>query len=187
MLVFKRYLLTDGSVFGLHESQVVFDAHNSTNTFNWAKDDCDDSMLFEGENYCDDCQNAVSSIYRSVIINFITLIPAISGNLKRSTREGDLNFTKIATILSGTISTLSILISLSVYTNDCYDNLPDETADGRSIDYNLGPGFICLLIPQIFKPIEVLVNILTPVVKDSDQSVSGLREKLRPSAGNSGM
>jgi hypothetical protein len=75
-----------------------------------------------------------------------------------------------------------------VYTSDCYDNLPNETTDGRGIDYSLGPGFICLLIPQIFKPIEVIVNILTPVVKDNDESSgNGLHEKLRPSLENSGM
>jgi hypothetical protein len=104
-------------------------------------------------------------------VNLITLIPAITGNLKRSTHAGDLNCTKFMTILSGTISTLTILISLSTYQSGCYSNFPSETDEGVSISYSLGPGFICLLIPQLFKPIEVLINILTPVGKRSESDL----------------
>lgn len=161
----------------------MFDYEDETKTFSWVNDDCDNSV-FEDESYCEDCQKACSSIYRAIIVNFLTLIPAVSGNLKRSTRAGDLNFTKFATIMSGTISTLSILVSLSLYQQDCYQNLPNELENGSNIDYKLGPGFICLLIPQILKPIEVLVNVLTPVVKDSDDDPNGLKEKLHATGGN---
>lgn len=75
------------------------------------------------------------------------------------------------TILSGTISTLTILISLSTYQAECYSNFPDKSDTGVTIDYSLGPGFICLLIPQIFKPFEVLVNILTPVGRKSENDL----------------
>ena len=82
------------------------------------------------------------------------------------------------TILSGTLSTLTILISLSTYQTGCYSNFPNETDTGENISYSLGPGFICLLIPQLFKPIEVLINILTPVgkrvEKDLEQSFVGI-------------
>ena len=159
---------------------MVFNSNSGTESFSWKNDKCDESVLFD-DDYCHDCKDAVSSVYRSVIINFITLIPAVSGNLKRSTRAGDLNFTKFATILSGTVSTLTILISLSLYQRKCLEELPDETDEGASIDYTLGPGFICLLIPQILKPIEVLVNVLTPVVKD----IKDLSAKLNPDERNS--
>ena len=74
------------------------------------------------------------------------------------------------TILSGTISTLTILISLATYQTECYVNFPSKTGTGETITYSLGPGFICLLIPQLFKPIEVIINILTPVSKKTNNS-----------------
>lgn len=78
------------------------------------------------------------------------------------------------TILSGLISTLTILISLSTYQAECYSNFPSETDNGATITYTLGPGFVCLLIPQLFKPIEVIINLLTPVPKK--KSDNGLHE-----------
>jgi hypothetical protein len=99
------------------------------------------------------------------------LIPAITGNIKRSTPSGDLNCTKLMTILSGLISTFTILISLSTYQTECYVNFPDESDNGATISYSLGPGFICLLIPQLFKPLEVMINILTPVGRRADNGL----------------
>jgi hypothetical protein len=155
---------------------VVTDNSGHTESFLWSDADCESAV---GE-YCDDCKKACAKVFRSIIVNLITLIPAITGNIKRSTHAGDLNCTKFMTILSGTISTLTILISLSTYQTGCYTNFPDETDSGLSISYSLGPGFICLLIPQLFKPIEVLINILTPVGKKAshdDRDVADLETR----------
>jgi hypothetical protein len=76
------------------------------------------------------------------------------------------------TCLSGTISTITILVALASYTRSCYDNFPEESYTGSTVEYSLGPGFICLLIPQLFKPIEVLLNILTPVVREEEEGTS---------------
>jgi hypothetical protein len=138
----------------------------STGDFLWDNVDC--STSFYDENYCSDCKEGVGGIVSSVIINFITLFPTITGNLKRSTAKGDLNCTKFFNILSGTISTLTMLVALSEYQSLCFSNLPTEDPIGKKLNYTLGPGFICLLIPQIIKPIEILINILTPVARDNN-------------------
>mmetsp|Transcript_9314 Transcript_9314/g.14030 ORF Transcript_9314/g.14030 Transcript_9314/m.14030 type:complete len:249 (-) Transcript_9314:45-791(-) len=159
----------EGTKIYIGVQKVVYETDGHTESFLWESDDCDDTLVGD-KDYCDECRAACYKVLRSSIVNFLTLLPAVSGNIKRSTRKGDLNCTKFMTILSGTVSTLTILISIATYQEGCYDNLPDETESGSSITYNLGPGFICLLIPQFIKPVEVIVNILTPVVDEEEQS-----------------
>jgi hypothetical protein len=144
-------------------------------------DDTDDNSSSSSSSYagyCHDCQDAVSGIIGTVILNFISLIPTISSNLKRSTIEGDLNCTKVFTIITGIISTISMLIALSEYSTLCYKNLPTKGPEGDTITYSLGPAFICLLIPQIIKPIEVIINFLTPVpLKKEENSGQELQQE----------
>jgi hypothetical protein len=147
--------------------KVVTASGGRTQSFLWSDAECDSTL----GNYCEDCHVACNRVYRSIIVNLITLIPAITGNIKRSTASGDLNCTKFMTILSGLISTLTILISLATYQSECYVNFPEESDNGATITYSLGPGFICLLIPQLFKPLEVVINILTPVGSKSENEL----------------
>jgi hypothetical protein len=42
-------------------------------------------------------------------------------------------------------------------------NLPHEIG-GESIDYMVGPGFICLLVATLLRPINIIVNLLMPVI-----------------------
>lgn len=60
----------------------------------------------------------------------------------------------------------------------CYSELPDHNRAGLSIDYSYGPGFICLLFPQVFKLIEVVFNIATPVPQQLRPVLASLNEPL---------
>jgi hypothetical protein len=70
-------------------------------------------------------------------------------------------------VFTGTFSSIVMLTALLTYSNECYSSLPEKTADGLPIDYSLGPGFSCLLFPQIFKILEVIINLSTPVPQAS--------------------
>mmetsp|Transcript_3339 Transcript_3339/g.3306 ORF Transcript_3339/g.3306 Transcript_3339/m.3306 type:complete len:245 (+) Transcript_3339:42-776(+) len=159
--VVKDTYWTYGTADGFEVYVGINKVVTSTGNFNWKNVDCDET--FADSQYCNDCKSGANGIASSIIINFITLIPTITSNLKRSTPQGDLNCTKFFTILTGLFSTFTMLAALSEYSNLCYKNLPTEGPNGEEIVYKLGPGFVCLLIPQIIKPFEVLINILTPV------------------------
>jgi hypothetical protein len=64
------------------------------------------------------------------------------------------------------------LFSLSSYVSGCSDELPDRSASGESIDWIMGPGFCCLLVATLIKPIDFLAHLIVPVVKpDADEEM----------------
>ena len=97
-----------------------------------------------------------------VISNLITTLPNIKGNIARSTPQGDRNCEKTMSIITGFIGTLSTLVALSLYADVCGRQLPD-TIFNKDIDYDIGPGFVCLLVATLLKPIDVVINVLMPV------------------------
>jgi len=126
----------------------------------WGSDDCD-------AGYCEDCEDAASSVISSAIIAFVTCIPTLQTDLQRSTRKGDLNCQKFMAIFTGIIGTITNLIALSAYADMCFSNLPDSFM-GVDMDYRLGPAFNCMLVATILKPIDVFIHIFTPVVPHVD-------------------
>ncbi len=59
------------------------------------------------------------------------------------------------------------------YSNECSSHLPSDLFD-EDVKYDLGPAFACLLCATFLKPMEIFVNLLTPVVLKDE----ALREKL---------
>ena len=57
------------------------------------------------------------------------------------------------------------LYSLSSYVQACSEELPDKTGYGDDIDWAMGPGFNCLLVATIIKPIDFIAHLVVPVVK----------------------
>ena len=57
------------------------------------------------------------------------------------------------------------LYSLSSYVQACSEELPDKTGYGDDIDWAMGPGFNCLLVATIIKPIDFIAHLIVPVVK----------------------
>lgn len=134
----------------------------------------------DNTDYCQDCEDACDVVMRTCIANFITILPTIMTNYKRSHRGSDLNFTKFTAIFTGTLSSIIMLSALSTFSDQCYDSLPNHTREGLPIDYSYGPGFVCLLFPQVFKLIEVVFNLVTPVPQKLRPVLESLNEPLSP-------
>ena len=144
----------------------------------WYRDSDSCHEFGDKTDYCEDCFDACIIVQRTVIANAITIWLTISTNLKRSDRGGDLNFTKFTAIFSGLLSSIVMLSALASYSDQCYSKLPNHTEDGVAIDYTYGPGFMCLLFPQVFKLIEVMFNFATPVPQQLKPILESLNEPL---------
>lgn len=141
---------------------IIYESNDHIASYRWENTNC--TLLNPSiRDYCNECHQACEATISVTIINFITSLPTITTNLKRSTPEGDLNCSKFMSILTGIIGTITTLSSISLFLDGCFRHLPEETIDGRTIEYSYGPGLICIIIPQILKPLDVLVNLMTPV------------------------
>lgn len=130
--------------------------------FRWDSSECSGFELQDENNFCDDCKSSCLAAVTMVITNLITTLPNIKGNISRSTPKGDRNCDKTMALITGFISTLSTMIALSLYADVCGRQLPDTVA-GKNITYDIGPGFVCLLVATLLKPIDVVINLLMPV------------------------
>jgi hypothetical protein len=128
--------------------------------------------------YCQDCEDASRTVRRTVVVNLLTIWLTISTNYKRSDRGSDLNFTKFSSIFTGLLSSIVMMSALASYSDQCYSEFPGHTRTGLSIDYSYGPGFVCLLFPQVFKLIEVVFNFATPVPQQLKPILESLSEPL---------
>jgi hypothetical protein len=159
------------TTFYIGLNKIVVESGGSTEWLRWDDAECD-QLFSEGNDACSECKAACADIVRIVILNFFVIAMTITSNLKRSTREGDLNCTKCMAIFSGTVSSIVMLFSLATFSEGCYYNLPGSTAEGQDITYSQGPSFVCLVIPQIFKLTEVIFHILTPVPHKKEESLN---------------
>lgn len=167
------YGKSDESEFFVGLYEIIVNAKGSKEReLKWSDGDCPNS-------YCEECQDACNSTISSVIISLITCIPTIQTDLQRSTIKGDLNCQKIMGMFTGIVGTISTLVALSAYADGCYRNLPDYDEDDNQIKWQLGPGFSCLLVATLLKPIDFFIHLLMPVEKPEDQSVE-LDEKSSP-------
>jgi hypothetical protein len=122
----------------------------------WRSTDCEDG-------YCNDCKTVCLESISFAAMNLITSIPNIKGAIERSTVNGDRNCEKNFQLITGAVGFFTSLASLTVYADGCARNLPDELISGHSIDYEFGPGFICLLIATLLLPFNFFANLLLPV------------------------
>jgi hypothetical protein len=143
-------------------NMVVVEVNGKTSEFGWNSDTCS-TLELTNQDFCHDCKSSCLRAEAMVIINLINSFPNIKGNIERSTRVGDRNRVKVPTLVTGIIGTVTVLIALSTYSKVCHDNLPHEIG-GESIDYMVGPGFICLLVATLLRPINIIVNLLMPVI-----------------------
>ena len=153
---------------GLYEVIVEVDGLGSAE-LRWDDDACPNS-------YCEDCKDACDATVSSAIIALITCFPTLQTDLQRSTIKGDLNCQKIMGMVTGIVGTLSTLIALSVYADGCYRNLPDKDDAQDDITWHLGPGFTCLLVATLLKPIDFLIHTLMPVEKPEESMKKELLE-----------
>lgn len=143
---------------GLNE--FVTEINGVTKSTGWRSTDCGDG---EDDSYCGDCKTVCLESISFAAMNLVTSLPNIKGAIERSTRAGDRNCEKNFQLFTGFVGFFSSLASLTVYADGCERNLPDELITGSSIDYQYGPGFICLLIATLLLPFNFIANLLLPV------------------------
>jgi hypothetical protein len=150
-------------------NKFVVDFNGAESSTSWNSADCIES-------FCYDCKEACLDSVSFAIMNFITSIPNIRGNYERAYRATDRNCEKNFAVLTGVIGFLSALSSLSVYANKCGRNLPNEI-NGVAVYYQVGPGFVCLLVAILLLPFNVVANILTPVPPKGSDVSDNLKEQ----------
>lgn len=148
----------------------MYESNYGDGDFKWESAECSNFEVADSDNFCDDCKSSCLGAVSMVISNLITTFPNIKGNLTRSTRKYDRNCEKTMSLITGFIGTLTTLTALSLYADVCGRHLPD-TVLGRNIDYEIGPGFVCLLVATLLKPIDVIINLLTPVPEQQDADI----------------
>ena len=158
----------DGDKIWVGLNAFVTEINGETRSTGWRSADCGG-----GDSYCDDCKDVCLESISFAMMNLITSIPKIKGAIERSTPQGDRNCEKNFQLLTATIGFFSSLSALSVYADGCARNLPGEIGPGggMSIDYELGPGYVCILVATLLLPINFFVNLLMPVPDKSDSSL----------------
>jgi len=143
------------SYVGLNEVVVCVDGERDNDHchgFGW-----DDTACPESFTHCDECKDACDATIMTSITSVITAIPQFTTDIQRSTIAGDVNCQKVFGVLTGCLGFLLTLSSLATYADGCHNNLPDG--------YEFGPGFVCILIATLLKPLDVLFHAILPVPK----------------------
>lgn len=154
---------SDGNKIWVGLNEFVTEVNGVTTSTGWRSTDCD------GQSYCSDCKDVCLQSISFAIMNLITSVPNIKGAIERSTPQGDRNCEKNFQLLTSLIGFLSSLSALSVYANGCARNLPDELSPGVSIDYEIGPGFVCIMVATLLLPFNFFANLFMPV-PDKDET-----------------
>jgi hypothetical protein len=152
-------------------SKVVFSVNGRTETTGWGSADCEKLSYTDDGSFCSDCQDSCLGAVSMVIMNLITAIPNIKGNIERSTRNGDRNCEKVFAVITSTIGFFSTLSAIAIYVDGCQNGLP-TSINRTDMTYHTGPGLACLAIATFLQPVNAIGNLLMPVVKpESDMDL----------------
>lgn len=137
---------------------------------------------------CSECRNTALASVSFVIMSVITQIPQMTTDLQRSTRFGDVNCQATMGALTSFFGTYSSLASLGTFTHFCWRNLPDW-ASSYPYSWDLGLGFICLVIATLLKLWDAFTHLLVPTPRCrhiKPPSGIGLVDYMRMSMGDDG-
>jgi len=109
-------------------------------------------------NICTDCKDAATGSIILVITSLISQIPTIQTDLARLQPETDRNVHKALSFIQGILSFATSVGTAITFAIACYMNLNDGIQD-----YELGPGYLCLLMVLLIKPLNVFLHYLVPV------------------------
>lgn len=109
-------------------------------------------------NICTDCKDAATGSIILVITSLISQIPTIQTDLARLQPETDRNVHKALSFIQGILSFATSVGTAITFAIACYMNLNDGIQD-----YELGPGYLCLLMVLFIKPLNVFLHYLVPV------------------------
>jgi len=150
-------------------THVTGSADEATIDYDWESDEC-------ATDECADCADASQACKVTVIMAFVTEIPAITTKLTRSHVDSDTNCQKWMGIITTFMSMLSTLVTLSTFADLCYRNLSDEY-NGVKMTYTWGPGMICVLLATMVKVIDIVIHCAVPVAHTQTKAPTANTEK----------
>jgi hypothetical protein len=150
-------------------THVTGSVNSFTIDYDWDSDNCISDE-------CNDCADASHACRATVIMAFVTEIPAITTKLTRSHVDSDTNCQKWMGIITTFISMLSTLITLSTFADLCYRNLSDEYR-GIKMTYTWGPGMVCILLATVLKVIDIVIHCAVPVANTQTKGPTANTEK----------
>lgn len=137
---------------------------NDGDTDRFALDSSECQGLID-EDTCESCKDANQAAVSLAVISFITGFVQFMTDLQRSTEAGDLNCQKFMGIATGIAGGLSTLSSLSTYSADCQEKLPnsiDFNGVEEDLRWEYGPSFVLLAIASFLKAFDVLCHAIVP-------------------------
>lgn len=64
------------------------------------------------------------------------------------------------------IGLIGCITALTNFLDGCYYHLPKADELHSDIDWIVGPGAVCLLMSLLLKPVDIIIHMLVPVVKE---------------------
>lgn len=115
--------------------------------------------------FCDECHSAVNKADDLVLFVLLLAIPQLLFEVQRLMPRTDLNCSKVFGVFSSLLSCLCLLIALGFYEEGCAIHLPKKMTFNNyqyALDWDMGPGTVCLLIACFLKIYGVFVHIIIP-------------------------
>jgi len=149
---------TSGDIYiGL--SNVVVCVDDDCDTTSWDDQEC--NLNLNGDNACQDCKDASTASYILAITALITQVPTVQNDFARLNPDTDRNIHKGLAVVQGAMNFFSNIGTVTAFAAACYTNLNEG-----EVNYELGPGFMCLLMVLWIKPLNVFLHYLVPVPLD---------------------
>mmetsp|Transcript_123457 Transcript_123457/g.193668 ORF Transcript_123457/g.193668 Transcript_123457/m.193668 type:complete len:317 (+) Transcript_123457:66-1016(+) len=127
---------------------------------------CDGALIPSLNEMCQDCKdNLLAST--TLITGIISAFPTITTDFQRTTTFGDVNCQSSFGVLSNIFSFVMTFTSLWSFRTACFSDLPNSFGTGSTMDWEMGPGFRCLMGATIIKVIDIFCHLLvqTPAVR----------------------
>jgi len=126
------------------------------------------------DNYCDLCYDSSITTVFVVAICFILSIPPLIINYKRASRKRDQHSQKFWGMLLPVGGLIACIVALTNFLDGCYYHLPQADPLHADIEWVVGPGSICLLVSLVLKPVDIIMHMLIPVIKDDDELMDNM-------------
>lgn len=110
---------------------------------------------------CEDCNDALFSNF-ALVMGIGTQIPTITTNLQRSTPFGDVNCQASLGVITNIFGFFSNLVSLLVFAQACYINLPNSMGNNNATSWSLGYPYWCLVVGTVMKLPDAICHLLLP-------------------------
>lgn len=116
--------------------------------------------------FCEECMYALDATDDLVVFAVLLGIPQLFFEVQRLAKRSDLNCSKVWGIIASLIGCIVTIAALAEYEEGCAVHLGNQAIyfDDYEylLDWNMGPGSICLLISCFLKIYGVFVHVIVP-------------------------